>query len=146
MKHAPKFLVSACLCGLACRYDGRSSLVPALAALYDQGLALAVCPEVEGGLPVPRPPCELVRGRALTREGADRTREFLAGAERALALALEYDLRLAVLKEKSPSCGGNFIYDGTFSGRLIPGRGLAAALLARHGVRLANEEDFPGFL
>lgn len=142
----PKLIISACLCGVPCRYDGKARTVPELAALYERGEALAVCPELDGGLPAPRPPCELVNRRPLTRDGTDCTGAFLAGAERALGLAREHGITLAVLKEKSPSCGGSFIYDGTFSGRLVPGRGLAAELLARHGLTLANEENFHDFI
>ena len=139
-------IVSACLCGVPCRYDAKPWLVPELAALCESGEALAVCPEAEGGLPAPRPPCELINGRSFTKDGADCTEAFLAGAERTLALAREYGIKLAVLKEKSPSCGSNFIYDGTFSGRLIPGRGLTAEFLARHGLILASDQNFRDFI
>lgn len=145
-KARPRLIISACLCGLPCRYDGKACLVPALAALYESGEALAVCPEAEGGLPAPRPPCELRNGRSLTKDGADCTEAFVAGAERVLAMAREHGITRAILKEKSPSCGSSFIYDGTFSGRVIRGQGLAAALLARHGFELASEENFQDFL
>ena len=142
----PVCLVSACLCGVACRYDGRASAVAASQELYRSGLALTVCPEVDGGLPVPRPPCELRGGRAVTRDGDDRTPQFEAGAARALELALAHGIRLAVLKENSPSCGGTMIYDGTFSGRHVPGRGITAALLQRHGIRVCSEHTFADIL
>ncbi len=165
---APVCLASACLCGAACRYDGSAAVVERLAALHAQGLVLAVCPEVEGGLPVPRPPCELrvpapaesplarephvparnvsaqsrAQARVLTLEGTDLTEQFEAGAARALRLAREYGLRLAVFKERSPSCGVSMVYDGTFSGRRVPGQGIATALLRRHGIRVVSEADF----
>lgn len=138
----PQFLVSACLCGEACRYDGKSSRVEELARLREAGLALAVCPERDGGLGVPRPPCELKEGRALTRAGQDCTAYYLAGAKLALELAEKHEISRAVLKDKSPSCGVRRIYDGSFSGRLVEGRGLTAALLAQAGLRLACEDDY----
>lgn len=138
----PQILVSACLCGEPCRYDGKSSRLEELARLREVGLALAVCPERDGGLGVPRPPCELQAGRALTREGQDCTAAFMAGSRLALALAEKYGISRAVLKDKSPSCGVRHIYDGSFSGRLVEGRGLAAALLAQAGLRLACEDDY----
>ena len=138
----PLYLVSACLCVVACRYDGGTSTVDRLAALRDSGLALAVCPEVDGGLPVPRPPCELKDGRALTRDGNDVTALFEAGAAHALRLAQTHGIRLAILKENSPSCGGTMVYDGSFRGRLMPGQGIAAALLREHGIRVVSERSF----
>lgn len=138
----PLCLISACLCGIPCRYDGGVSTVESLARLSAEGFALAVCPEVDGGLPTPRPPCELDNGRALTRDGEDLTANFTAGASHALRLAREHGIRFAVLKEKSPSCGGTEIYDGSFSRTLVPGPGIAAALLQAHGIRVLNERNF----
>ncbi len=143
---APFCLASACLCGLACRWDGRAAPLERLVELYRQGLALAVCPEVDGGLPVPRMPCELRGGRALSRDGRDLTPQFTAGAAQALQLAREHNIRLAVLKERSPSCGGTEIYDGSFSGRRVPGKGITAALLEAHGIRVVNEDGFAALL
>ncbi len=133
------YLVSACLCGEPCRYDGKPYTVERLAKLREQGLALAVCPELEGGLAAPRSPCELREGRVFTREGQDQTAAFEAGAARTLELARKHCIRTAVLKENSPSCGSAMIYDGTFSGRRIPGRGVTAALLHAAGIRLLSE-------
>ena len=120
---------------MPCRYNGQSSTVDRLAVLHHQGLVLAVCPEVDGGLPVPRAPCELKNGRALTREGRDMTAFFEAGAVHALRLAQAYAIRVAIMKERSPSCGGVEIYDGSFSGVRVPGQGLAVALLRGNGIR-----------
>lgn len=138
----PIVLISACLCGVPCRYDGAASTVDELARLCDEGLALPVCPELEGGLAAPRSPCEIKDGRVLARDGADQTAAFAAGAQAALKKAQECGIRAAVLKERSPSCGTNIIYDGTFSGRRISGQGVTAALLARHGIKLFNEDNF----
>ena len=141
-------LVSACLLGASCRYDGASKGDPRLEALRAQGHTLVpVCPEVLGGLPTPRPPAELQKdGRVVNREGVDVTAEYRAGAERALKIARAHGCTCGVLKERSPSCGSGQVYDGTFtphpdprlrggggaalrprSGRVwgVPGRGVA---------------------
>ena len=141
-----EFIVSACLCGVSCRYDGQASTVDELAALSEQGRALAVCPEVEGGLGMPRHPCERLGERVLGKDGSDVTGQFVAGAEKTLELAREHGIRLAVLKERSPSCGSGVIYDGSFSGRRIQGRGVTAELLLRHGLTVVNEEDFYDYI
>ncbi len=136
------FIVSACLCGISCRYDGKTQTVPYLAELYKKGIALPVCPETAGGLPTPRIPCELINGRAITRDGVDVTDALLAGAEKILKLASEKSVRLAILKEKSPSCGSTTVYDGSFSGRIISGQGLTTALLRKRGILVINERVF----
>ena len=112
-----------------------------LAGLCAEGRAIAVCPEVEGGLPVPRPPCELRNGRAVTRKGEDMTTPFLIGAEYARAAALRYSIRLAVLKAKSPSCGSSLIYDGNFSRTLVSGEGLATKMLREAGITVLCETN-----
>jgi uncharacterized protein YbbK (DUF523 family) len=114
-------------------------------------LAVPFCPEVAGGLPIPRPPAEIVGGdgqavldrqaRVLTIEGEDVTEAFLAGACQALETAQRLDIRQAVFKEDSPSCGCHRSYDGTFSGRRVPGQGVAAALLRRNGITVLSEEE-----
>ncbi len=136
-------LVSHCLLGEPCRYDGQSKPVALLKRLQQQGHTLIpVCPEVMGGLSTPRPPAEIqADGRVVNRTGADVTTEYTAGAQRALELAREYGCTVAVLKEKSPSCGNAQIYDGSFSGTLIPGQGIAARLLAEHGIRVLGESQ-----
>ena len=131
-----KILVSACLLGVPCRYDGKSKKHPELEALRLQGHKLiAVCPEVQGGLPTPRPPAER------HREGTDVTAQYQAGAEIALNTAREQGCELAVLKERSPSCGSGEIYDGTFTGHLIPGDGVAAQRLREAGVPVLGESQ-----
>ena len=134
-------LVSACLLGAPCRYDGTGKLEPALERLRAQGHTLVpVCPEVLGGLPTPRPPAERQPdGRVVTREGVDVTAEYRAGAERVLELARAHGCTLAVLKERSPSCGRGQIYDGTFAHTLIPGSGVAAQLLEEQGIAVYGE-------
>jgi len=134
-----KLLISACLLGRPCRYDGGSNGIPAATALGERFELIPVCPEQLGGLPTPRVPSERVGDRVLTQNGADVTDAFRAGAERTLALVREEDVGAALLKERSPSCGCAGVYDGTFTGRVVPGQGVTAELLARHGVKLWGE-------
>ncbi|MBX6396005.1 MAG: DUF523 domain-containing protein [Alicyclobacillaceae bacterium] len=145
-------LVSACLVGCRCRYDGSSREDPRLESLVAEGKAVPVCPEQMGGLPTPRPPAQIVggdgedvlegRAKVLTEEGVDVTPAFIRGAEETLRMARRVGATRAVLKERSPSCGSAVIYDGTFSGATRKGRGVAAALLERHGVQVLSEETF----
>lgn len=134
-------LVSACLLGVCCRYDGLSKPCPAVLALREKYGLVPVCPEQLGGLPTPRPPAELRGGRVLNRCGADCTEQYRRGAEEALKLAGVFGCRAAVLKSRSPSCGLGRVYDGTFSGRLTDGNGVAAELLRRNGIDVFSEED-----
>ncbi len=146
----PSYMVSACLLGIPCAYDGGARPQPELIALAAQGRVVPVCPEVAGGLPVPRPPAEIVGGdgedvldgqaRVVTAEGEDVTGAYLRGAECALAAARRCSITMAILKQRSPSCGSTSIYDGTLSGRLVAGQGVTAALLLRHGVAVWSEE------
>ena len=143
-----KILVSACLLGEPCRYDGTGKLEPTLEELRARGHTLIpVCPEVLGGLPTPRPPAERQPdGRVVTREGGDVTAEYRAGAEKALALAQAHGCTCAVLKERSPSCGHGSIYDGTFSRTLVPGFGVTAELLKTHGIAVYGESQISSLL
>ena len=147
-KRQPRYLISACLCGHACRYDGGSFDLPHLQKLVDDGVALPFCPECAGGLPTPRTPCEIVATpdgdrRIISRTGIDCTAEYDRGAELALALCRERGLIGAILKDGSPSCGITRIYDGTHTGQRIAGRGVTASLLAKHGFALYTELDPP---
>ena len=148
-----RILVSRCLLGESCRYDGR--LQPSLrSALEEIGFReedlFAVCPECDGGLPVPRSPCELAggsaadvfagRARVLARDGTDKTEAFVCGARTALRTAESHGIRIALLKSRSPSCSPDRIYDGHFCGRLVSGEGLTASLLRSRGIELFSEE------
>ena len=145
-----KILVSACLLGERVRYDGDHSRVAALVQWQEQGRIISICPEVAGGLPVPRPAAEIedgdsnlvLRGRGFIRrkDGQDVTGAFMDGAEHALALCFEHDIRIAVLKEGSPSCGVNLVNSGNFSGTKITGLGVTARLLSQHGVCVFSEQ------
>ena len=131
-----KLLVSACLLGENCKYSGGNNYSPAAAALAERFELIPVCPEQLGGLPTPRVPAERVGDRVLTRDAADVTDAYRLGAEKTLETALANGVKRAALQERSPSCGCGAIYDGTFSGRLVPGDGVTAALLREHGIEI----------
>lgn len=132
-------LVSACLLGEPCRYDGKSVPCREVIELSDRFELVPVCPEQLGGLPTPRTPSEVQPdGRVVDREGVDRTAAFRAGAESALAIAREHGCKCAILKENSPSCGSSCIYDGSFTGTLVPGEGVIAALLREAGIEVTS--------
>lgn len=132
-------LISACLLGVCCRYDGGGKPVEALERLKERYHLIPVCPEIIGGLPTPRPPAERVSGRVMSCEGADVTACFERGAREALKLAELFGCRRAVLKERSPSCGKGTVYDGSFTGKLVPGDGVCAALLNANGIEIIGE-------
>lgn len=132
-------LVSACLLGERCRYDGVGKPCAAVLALREKYRLIPVCPEVLGGLPTPRVPSEIVGDRVVMRNGTDVTENYRIGAERALTIALENECRVAILKEKSPSCGTGMIYNGQFNGTLITGNGVCTKLLAENGIRVLGE-------
>lgn len=134
-------LVSACLCGLPCRYDGSVAPLPAALDLVRQGRAIPVCPEQLGGLPTPRPAIELRDGRACAKDGRDLTDEVSRGSQASADLARLAGCRAALLKARSPTCGSGRIYDGSFSGRLVPGDGMLAALLREQGLIILSDED-----
>ena len=140
------YIVSACLAGINCRYDGKSSENEIVMELIKEGKAIAVCPELIGGLKTPRPACEVKiddKGlrRVLTRDGQDFTREFEEGARKTLVIAREKGILKAILKSKSPSCGYGLIHDGTFSGAMIEGNGLTADLLLKNGIEVFSDKE-----
>lgn len=134
-----RLLVSACLLGVGCRYDGQSNQLPQLEQLLKQHTCIPVCAELFGGLPTPRVPAERQGNRVVTRDGDDVTEAFVRGTAEVLRLADLYHCRAALLKERSPSCGSGQIYDGSFTGTLTDGWGTAAALLREHGVCVVGE-------
>lgn len=139
-----KILVSRCLYGgEPVRYDGKTKEErdPRFLSWKEEGRLLPVCPEVDGGLPVPRTDAQRVGDQVITRDGRDVTGEYRIGAEIALEKALQEDVLCAVLKEKSPSCGSSKVYDGTFDGMLIEGQGLTTQMLRKAGVRVYSEEE-----
>lgn len=136
-------LVSACLLGCACRYDGGSKPCAAVRALAARHTLIPVCPEIYGGLPTPRTPCEIVGDRVLSKDGADRTDAYRRGASEALRLAGALGCRAALLKARSPACGSDEVYDGSFSGTLTAGDGVAAAALSAAGIAVFGEDRLP---
>lgn len=132
--------ISSCLLGEPVRYDGGSKPVPEVIELAGKVKACRVCPEGAAGLPVPRPPAERVGERVVMLGGRDVTREFTLGAGSCLDRVRGAGATLAVLKEKSPSCGANVVYDGTYSGNLTPGQGVFAALLEKEGICVVTED------
>ena len=134
-------LVSACLAGVECRYNGKAFPVDHVLKLYREGKALPVCPELLAGFSAPRAPGEILNGRVISADGTDETENYTEGARKALAVALAAGCTQAILKAKSPTCGSGKIYDGTFSHRIIDGDGVFAAMLKQHGISVITEEE-----
>lgn len=137
-----RILCSACLLGTRCRYDGQGKLSQKVSELLKDHELVPVCPEQLGGLPTPRPPCEMQEdGRVLSREGRDTSAQFIQGADEALNLLRLTRCDAALLKARSPSCGKGMIYDGSFSGTLKPGNGIFAQRLIDQDIPVCTEED-----
>lgn len=136
-----KLLISACLLGLPCRYDGASKPQPWVQALAARHQLVPVCPEQLGGLPTPRAPSERQGEQVMSGAGEDVTAQYRRGAECALALCRLLDCGAAILKERSPSCGHGEIYDGSFSGTLTAGDGVTAELLLQNGIPVYGEHQ-----
>ena len=137
----PKLLVSACLLGENCKYNGGNNKNENVISLSDYFDIVAVCPECFGGLKIPRVPNEIINGRAISKNGEDLTAEYIKGARKTLYIAEECSAKYAVLKERSPSCGKGVIYDGTFSGSLTKGNGITADLLLKSGIMIFGESE-----
>lgn len=136
-----KILVSACLLGENCKYNGKNNLTNLNLEGYE---VFTFCPEVSGGLSAPRIPCEIINDKVISKEGIDCTINFNSGANLCLELCLKHNIKKVILKEKSPSCGVNYIYDGTFSNTLIKGCGITTKLLKDNNIEVVNEIDFEG--
>lgn len=149
-------IVSSCLAGVNCRYDGESREAEMIRKLVHERKAIPLCPEVMGGRPIPRDPCEITGGTAddvlagrakvVDKNGKDVTAEMVEGAKYVLAAAKRMNVTAFILKTKSPSCGKGKIYDGTFSGTLIDGNGILTALLMKEGIKVYTEEDCGPFV
>ncbi|MCY6484706.1 DUF523 domain-containing protein [Clostridium aestuarii] len=140
------YLVSACLAGVNCRYNGGNITNIVIQELVKQGKAIAICPEQLSGLPTPRACCEIViaengNRKIATKDGQDFTKEFVEGAEKTLAIAKVIDVKKAILQSRSPSCGCGTIYNGTFTGNLKKGYGFTAELLIKNGIEVYTEND-----
>jgi len=138
-----KILISACLMGVRCRYDGRAKPLSEdmISRLMEKHTLIPVCPEQLGGLPTPRADTQRVGDEVLGTEGESYTREYYAGAQETLRLAKLLGVDAAILADRSPSCASQWIHDGTFSGVVVPGEGIAAQLLRENGIRLYNEAE-----
>lgn len=137
------FVVSMCLAGMPCRYDGKDNLAPEIKALLERNEAIAVCPEVLGGLLTPRVPSEIQPdGRILNKQGEDVTTQFVRGAEQAMTICLTHGCTGAILKARSPSCGKGCVYDGSFTGTRVPGNGIFAQMLIDAGIPVMTEEEY----
>ncbi len=139
-------LISACLLGVNCRYDGGGKLIDQIDQLKERYNLIPVCPEVYGGLQTPREPAEIIDEKVINRKGEDVSQNFTRGANETLHLAELYNCKYAILKERSPSCGFGEIYDGTFSGRLVKGNGYTAELLSKNGIKIIGESGIDSFL
>ena len=135
-------LVSACLLGEKCRYDGGGKYCAEAMRLAERYEFVPVCPEGLGGMPTPRPPSEILGDRVIAIDGSDVTAQFRLGAQRALAAARKAGAVKALLKSGSPSCGRGLVHDGLFSGKLVPGNGVTTALLEENGIAVCTELDF----
>ena len=136
-----KIMVSACLLGENCKYSGGNNRSEKVLEYIKGHDVFPICPEVMGGLPTPRVPAEIVDGVVMSKAGVNVDREYRLGAEKVLEIAKREKIDLAILQPRSPSCGVTEIYDGTFTGRRIPGQGVTAALLIEHGFRVIDADD-----
>lgn len=149
-----EYIISACLIGKNCSYNGTSNYNLKIKELFDSGLAIAVCPEELGGLKIPRPPCEIfggsgedvLKGRAyvFNKEGRDVTINVIKGSKEFLSIAEESGVKKAILKSRSPCCGKGKIYDGTFANKLRNGNGITTALLLKKNIEVITDEEFLG--
>ena len=148
------YLISACLCGVNCKYNGLNNYNEICDKLLASGKAILVCPEQLGGLPTPRIPSEIIgkssniltynNGSVIDKNGNDATSQFLKGAQETLQIAKKMNIKKAILKDGSPSCGVNYIYDGNFNGTKIKGMGLTAQLLKESSIDIISELELGG--
>ncbi len=136
-----KIMVSACLAGIDCKYNGKNNLNEKVLQLMKEHDVVTICPEQLGGLPTPRVPSEMKDGVVMTRDGQNVDREFRLGAQKALDMALKEQPDLIILQSRSPSCGVRQRYDGSFTGTLIDGSGVTAQLLMEHGFKVVDVEE-----
>ena len=134
-------LVSACLAGIRCRYDGKDNANNKVIEMVKKGIAIPICPEQLGGLQTPRIPAEIVEDKVINKKGENVTAQFKKGAKETLRIAELTNCHKAILKQSSPSCGYGKIYDGSHNGRIIEGMGLTAKLLFQKGITVLTEED-----
>lgn len=138
MNKKEKILVSACLLGVNCRYDGGNNHSDKIDEFLKDYEIIPICPEIMGGLPTPRIASERLKGKVITKDGRDVTKQYIKGAEECLFLAKKYNVKKALLKLRSPSCGNEKIYDGTFTHTVIDGDGVTAELLKDNGIEIIS--------
>lgn len=136
-----KLLISACLLGVSCRYDGESKPLSGIERLMEKYELIPVCAEIFGGLSTPRPPAEIIGGKVVAKDGRDVTAEYMKGAKEVLRLGRLFGAQKALLKERSPSCGNGFIHNGKFDGGMVPGYGKTAELLLKNGFEVFGESE-----
>lgn len=136
-----KILVSACLAGVNCKYNGKNNENKKIIELIKNKDVILVCPEQLGGLKTPRTPAEIINDKVITKDNIDVTKEYQKGAEEALKIAKQFNIKKAILKSKSPSCGKGKIYDGTFSNTLIGGNGITTELLQKNGIEVISSDE-----
>ena len=141
-----KVLVSECLLGIKVRFDGKSKANEELIEKLNNYEFIPVCPEVWGGLPTPRVPSEIINDKVINKDGIDVTDNYMRGAIETLELARKFNIKKAILKSKSPSCGKDKIYDGSFTGTLVDGNGITTRLLIENGIEVLTEDEFLGGL
>ena len=143
-------IISACLCGCDCKYNGKNNKNESCVELLKREKAVLVCPEQLGGMTTPRVPSEIIKNdgniSVISKEGKDVSKEFKKGAKEALKIAKLVDVKVAILKDGSPSCGSKYIYDGTFSGNKIKGEGITAKLFMENGIKVFSEDEAYKFL
>jgi len=139
-------LISACLLGYNTKYNGKNNYVKEVELLKEKYNLIPVCPEVDGGLSTPRNPSEINGDKVISNKGVDVTKEYNLGAKHALDVALKNNCHIAILKEKSPSCGKYFTYDGTFTSKIVNRSGVTAKLLMEHGIKIYDESEIKDLL
>ena len=140
-----KIMVSACLLGDNVKYNGGNNKNDVLIKFLENHEIIKICPEVMGGLSIPRVPSEIRKNKIFNKEGIDVTNYFMDGARKVLELAKKENIKVAILKERSPSCGSEFIYDGTFTGTVINGEGVTTKLLRENNIIVLNENNYLGY-
>lgn len=141
-----KIGVSSCLLGINCKYNGQSNKNEGIIKLKEKYELVPICPEVLGGLPTPRIPAEIIEDKVINAQGIDVTRNYNDGANKALQILKENNINIVILKSKSPSCGRDRIYDGTFSHILIEGQGVSAKLFSDNNITIYDENDYMLYL
>ena len=141
-----KLLISACLIGTNCKYNGKNNYLELVEELKKKYELIPVCPEILGGLDIPRNPSEIKNNKVISNKGIDVTKEFNLGAKSALEIAMNNNVKMALLKDGSPSCGSNYVYDGTFSKTKIKGNGITTILLKKNGIKVFSENEISKLL